>query len=252
MDETDIAYATVLHPQVQYRKNRPATDFKKGKMKNVSLLFFITAFLLQSCTSEDKHPNVPILEKLIKNGEVVFVEKKDSVSLQPFITFVNDSVYVVQTQQQVSADTKNIKSNEKAVTDVVIKNSIAIKNVISGKTYLSETVDSKYTIRINEKNDVIINDAMFLAPGYTTKVKADTTFAKNITDINVDEKLKKLKEFDKSITTKWTNTNRLGTMHKLFYYQLGERKFKSASECYLITENGNYFYNGKLGILKIK
>ncbi|OJX32668.1 MAG: hypothetical protein BGO86_10435 [Chryseobacterium sp. 36-9] len=219
-------------------------------MKKLSLFFLITASLFQSCTSKDKHPNVLTLEKLIENGEVVFVEKKDSVSLQPFITFVNDSVYVVQTQEQVSADTKNIKSNEKAVKDVVIKNSITIKNVISGKTYLSETVDSKYPIRINKKNDVIIDDAMFLAPDYTTKVKADTTFAKNITDIKVDEKLKKLKEFDKSITTKLTNTGRLGTMHKLFYYQRGERKFKSTSECYLIIENGNYLYNNRLGILK--
>lgn len=93
---------------------------------------------------------------------------------------------------------------------------------------------------------------MFLAPDYSSKIKADTTASRNIADVKMDENLKKLNEFDESVIYKWTNTGRLGTMHEMFYYQLGGKKFKSTSECYLIAENGNYFYNGKLGILKIK
>ncbi|MFA4870668.1 MAG: hypothetical protein WC623_20900 [Pedobacter sp.] len=219
-------------------------------MKKLTTLFF-TALMLQSCTSKDKHPDILTLEKLIENGEVIFIEKKDSVSLFPFITFLSDSVYLTQTPHHIYSETKNPESNEKTATEVSIKNNFALKNVFNGKTYHSEMLDSKSSVLINEKNDVIINDVMFLAPDYTSKKPADTAFAKKTSDIKVDEKLNELDEFDKSIIHKWTNTGRLGTMHEIFYYQLDGKKFKSASSCYLITENGNYFYNGKLGILKI-
>lgn len=221
-------------------------------MRNLIILLLATAFLFHSCTSKDKHPDVLTLEKLIENGEVIFIEKKDSVSLFPFITFLNDSVYLTQTPHHNYSETKNPDSNEKKATDLSIKNNFALKNVFNGKTYLSETLDSKSSVFINEKHDFIIKDIMFLAPDYNSKIKADTTAARNIADVKMDEKLKKLNEFDESIIYKWTNTGRLGTMHEMFYYQFGGKKFKSTSECYLITENGNYFYNGKLGILQIK
>ncbi|SMC36985.1 hypothetical protein SAMN04488524_0009 [Pedobacter africanus] len=221
-------------------------------MKILITLLGAVVLLFQSCTSKDKHPDVLTLEKLIENGEVIFIEKKDSVSLSPFITFLNDSVYLTQTSHHNYSETKNSGSNEKTATEVSIKNSFALKNVFNGKTYHSETLHSKSLVSINKNNDVIINDVMFLAPDYTSKKPADTAFAKKTTDIKADEKLNELDEFDKSIIRKWTNTGRLGTMHEMFYYQLGGKKFKSTSECYLITENGNYFYNSKLGILKLK
>ncbi|MDR6786634.1 hypothetical protein ABIE26_005180 [Pedobacter africanus] len=221
-------------------------------MRNLIILLLAIAFLFQSCTSKDKHPDILTLEKLIENGEVIFIEKKDSVSLFPFITFLSDSVYLTQTPHHNYSETKTPGSNEKTATEVSIKNSFALKNVFNGKTYHSETLDSKSSVFINEKNDLIIKDIMFLAPDYNSKIKADTTAARNIADVKMDEKLKKLNEFDESIIYKWTNTGRLGTMHEMFYYQFGGKKFKSTSECYLITENGNYFYNGKLGILQIK
>ncbi len=221
-------------------------------MRNLIVVLGAIVFLFQSCTSKDKHPDVLTLEKLIENGEVIFIEKKDSVSLFPFITFLNDSVYLTQTPHYNYSETKNSGSNEKTAPEVVINNSFELKNIFNGKTYISETVDSKLLVSINEKNDVIINDVMFLAPDYTSKKPADTAFAKKTTDIKVDEKLNELDEFYKSIIHKWTNTGRLGTMHEIFYYQLDGKKFKSASACYLITENGNYFYNGNLGILKVK
>lgn len=221
-------------------------------MRNLITLLLAIAFLFQSCTSKDKHPDVVTLEKLIKNGEVIFIEKKDSVSLFPLITFLNDSVYLTQMPHHNYSETKNPDSNQKTATEVSIKNSFALKNIFNGKTYLSKTLDSKSSVFINEKNDLIINDIMFLAPDYSSKIKADTISAQHIIDVKIDEKLKKLNEFDESVIYKWTNTGRLGTMHEMFYYQLGGKKFKSTSECYLLTENGNYFYNGKLGILKIK
>ncbi|MEQ7802069.1 hypothetical protein ABDJ41_19895 [Pedobacter sp. ASV1-7] len=221
-------------------------------MKKLTTLLLATAFLFHSCTSKDKHPDVLTLEKLIENGEVIFIEKKDSVSLFPYITFLSDSVYLTQMPHHNYSETKNPGSNGKTATDVSIKNSFALKNVFNGKTYLSETLDSKSSVYINEKNDFIIKDIMFLAPDYNSKIKADTIATRNIADVKMDEKLKKLNEFDESIIYKWTNTGRLGTMHEMFYYQIGGKKFKSTTECYLITENGNYFYNGKLGILKIK
>jgi len=221
-------------------------------MRNLITLLLATAFLFHSCTNKDKHPDVLTLEKLIENGEVIFIEKKDSVSLFPFITFLSDSVYLTQMPHHNYSETKNPGSNEKTATEVSIKNSFALKNVFNGKTYHSETLDSKSSLSINENNDLIINDIMFLAPDYNSKIKADTTAARNIADVKMDEKLKKPNEFDESIIYKWTNTGRLGTMHEMFYYQFGGKKFKSTSECYLITENGNYFYNGKLGILQIK
>lgn len=220
-------------------------------MKKLTTLFLAIAFIFQSCTSKDKHPDVLTLEKLIEKGDVIFIEKKDSTSLFPFITFLNDSVYLTQMPLHNYSETKSPGSNEKTATEVIIKNSFALKNVFNGKTYHSETLDSKSSVFINEKNDFIIKDIMFLAPDYNSKVKADTTAARNIADVKMDEKLKKLNEFDESVIYKWTNTGRLGTMHEMFYYQIGGKKFKSTSECYLITENGNYFYNGKFGILKI-
>ena len=228
-----------------FQKNRTTMD-------KLFTIFLATAFLFQSCTSEDKHPNVLTLEKLIENGKVIFIEKKDPGSLFPFITFVNDSVYLTQMPHHHYAETKNPGSNEKTAAELAIKNSFVLKNIFSGKTYISETVDSKSLVSINKKNDLIINDVMFLAPDYTSKKPADTTSAQKITDISVEEKLKELDEFDESIIHKWTNTGRLGTMQEIFYYQLDGKKFKSGSSCYLITENGNYFYNPKLGILKIK
>lgn len=221
-------------------------------MRNLITLLFATAFIFQSCTSKDKHPDVLTLEKLTENGDVIFIEKKDSVSLFPFITFLNDSVYLTQTPHHNYSESKTQGRNEKTAIEVVIKNSFALKNIFQGKTYLSKTLDSKSSVFINEKNNLIINDVMFLAPDYSSKIKADTISAQNIIDVKMDEKLKKLNEFDESIIYKWTNTGRLGTMHEMFYYQFGGKKFKSTSECYLITENGNYFYNSKLGILKVK
>lgn len=221
-------------------------------MKKLLTLFWVTAFIFQACTSEDKHPNVLSLEKLIENGEVVFIEKKDPVSLFPVITFLNDSVYLTQTQHHNYAESAGKGSDDKTVTDAVIANNFELKNILNGKTYVSQTVDSKFPVTINEKNDIVINDVAFLAPDYASKTKADTSFAKHITDIKTDEKLKELNEFNQSIITEWTNTGRLGTMHEMFYYELDGKKFKSESACYLITEKGSYFYNGKLGILKIK
>lgn len=213
---------------------------------------FLAAFLFLSCTSEDKHPNVLTLEKLIENGEVICIEKKDSVSLLPLITFLNDSIYFTQTQAHTYPESPGISTNEKTVTDIAIKNSVELKNVFNGKKYISVTIDSKTLVSVNEKNDIIINDVVFLAPDYSSKRTADTTFTKEINTIKNEEKLKKLNEFDERIIYKWTNKGRLGTMHEMFYYQLDGKKFKSESECYLITENGNYFYNNKLGILKFK
>lgn len=135
---------------------------------------------------------------------------------------------------------------------MVIKNSFALKNIFNGKIYHTETLDSRSSVLVNKRNDVIINDIMYLAPDYSSKIKADTLSAVNVTDLKVDEKLNKLNEFDESIINKWTNDGRLGTFHEILYYQLGGKKFKSTSECYLIQEKGKYFYNSKLGILKFK
>ena len=189
--------------------------FQKNRttMNKLFKIFLATAFLFPSCTSEDKHPDVLTLEKLIENGMVIFIEKKDPVSLFPFITFVNESVYLTQTPHHHYAATKTPGINEKTAAEVAIKNSFALKNIFTRKNYISETVDSKSLISINEKNDLIINEVMFIAPDYTSKKPTDTTSAKKIADIKVDEKLKELDEFDESIIHKWTNTGRLGTMH---------------------------------------
>ena len=215
-------------------------------------IFGAVAFLFQSCTGNDRHANVLTLEALIENGEVIVIEKKDSVTLRPVIAFLNDSIYCTQTQYHSYRETKNTKSKGKMVPEVVIENSFALKNIFSGITYISDTLDSQSPVFVNEKNDLMINDVLFLAPDYTSKRMADTIFTKKVIDIKVDTKLKELDEFDESVIYKWTNTGRLGTIHKMFYYQLNGRKFKSTSSCYLIAESRNYFYNDKLGILKVR
>lgn len=68
-------------------------------MRYLITIFCAVAFLFQSCTREDKHPMVVTLEKLIQNGDVTFIEKKDSVLLFPFMMFLSDSVYITQSPQ---------------------------------------------------------------------------------------------------------------------------------------------------------
>lgn len=188
------------------------------------------------------------MEQLIKNREIVFIEKKDPVSLSPTIIFLNDSVYATQAQQQIYAE-KNPNADEKTVAGTTIKSHFALKNIMNGKTYIAGTVDSKSPVTINDKNDIIVNGMKLLAPGYTSKSKEDTVVAKPITAITTEEKLRELNQFDESVIHKWTNTGRLGTLHEIFYYEIDGKKFKSASTCYLIK--GQYFYNVKLGILKL-
>lgn len=202
-----------------------------------------------ACTSQDKHAEVATLEQLIKNGEIVFIEKKDPVSLSPNIIFLNDLVYATQTQQQIYAE-KNTNADEKTVAGTTIKTHFSLKNIMNGKTYIIETVDPKSPVVINDKNDIIVNGMKLLAPGYTSKSKEDTVVAKPITAITTEEKLRELNQFDESVIHKWTNTGRLGNLHEIFYYEIDGKKFKSASTCYLIK--GQYFYNVKLGILKLK
>lgn len=221
-------------------------------MKNIITLLLANIFLFQACTHNDRHPDIPTLEKLIENGEVIFIEKKDPVSLLPFITFFSDSVYYKQFQHHGVSESSDLGNNQKTVPDVTIENSFELKNINNGKIYISRRINSKSPVLINEKNDIILDNVIFLAPDYITKTKVDTVVAREITAIKPGERLKVLDEFDKSVIYKWTNTGRLGTIHKLFYYQLDGKKFKTESECYLITENGEYFYNDRLGILKIK
>ena len=219
----------------------------------LSSLFLIVLMILQSCR-KDRHPNISTLQELINKGEVILIEKKDSISGQPIITFINDSIYIAKKVQYIDNETEITNEDEKMTTTYTTRNSIKLKNVLNGTTYFSDTIDSGVTIFTNDSSEIIIENFIYSPPHYTAK-KVDnnnSTSIIQIPDIQNDNTLKELSEFDKSVYYDWTNTSRLGTIHEMFYYQLNEKKFKFTSQCYLVSQKKGYFYNPILGIMRLK
>lgn len=214
--------------------------------------FLIFSGMLMVCLSctKDKHPDVLTLKQLIEKGDIVVVEKRDS-TLSHTISFINDSIYLSKKQHFIYLSDKSSHDNVKKEADYDIKNSIELKNMINGKTYLTDTIDSGSSVLIDNKGDLLINNTVFASPGYSTIKSADSSKVKDYKDIETSAKaLTILDEFDESIIYKWTNTGKLGNLHDLFYFQINGTKFKSTTECYLIRNK--YFYNSKYGVLKFK
>lgn len=226
-----------------------------GKELFASIFAFLFVMTLHSCsfaTKEDQHPDVPTLEELISTNKVVAVEALDSTVMHT-IKMLSDSLYYSKRQLHFFQESNN--GDQKATTNYSIGNEFHLKNIYSGKTYVLDTLNSDSTILMDNNRNVIIGGFLYAAPDYAVKQKVDSAASKNgFTEIGeLALALKnKLPEFDESIVYKWTN-GRLPNFHKIYYYELDGQKFRSfGSECYGINSNPTYFYNARLGILKMK
>ncbi len=221
---------------------------------SIFTLLVITSF--HSCsfaTKEDKNPEVSTLEELITANKVVQVEERDSTVMHT-LAMLDDSLYYSKRQLSIYQSSAN-GVEEKDPSKYTVKNEIRLKNVYSGKIYLSDTVSSASAILMDKNHNIILNNVCYEAPSYLTKrlvYSADMGNGFVAIEQQAVSLGKELPEFDESIVYKWTN-GRLPSMHKMFYYELEGQKFKSiGSECYRINGNPKYFYQARLGILKMK
>ena len=226
-----------------------------GKELFPSIFAFLLIITFHSCslaTKEDQHPDVPTLEELISRNKVIQIEALD-LTVMHTIGMLSDSIYFSKRQLHFSPGSNN--GDQKATTNYSIGNEFHLKNVYSGKTYVLDTVNSDTKILMNNKRNVIIGGFQYAAPDYAVKQKVDSATSK-IGFTEIGELVVKLKnelpEFDECVVYKWTN-GKLPSFHKIYYYELDGRKFKSfGNECYRINSNHTYFYNSRLGILKMK
>lgn len=226
----------------------------KKVISSFPLLFIILS--ISSCSfapKEDQHPDVATLDELIAANKVEVVEEIDS-TLMHTLRMWNDSLYYSKKQLHVVQEVAT-EEGQKSMGITTIKNEFQLKNIYTGKTYILDTVPSTSEILADKNQHLILNNILYLAPTYAVKERADSTTIQNgftAIDQKVEDLKTALPEFDESIVYKWTN-GRLPSYHEIFYYELDGQRFKTlGSECYRINSNPKYFYNSRIGIMKIK
>lgn len=224
---------------------------KTGLVK-ILLLVFLTSSML-SCrflTKKDKHPEVETLDQLVGKKKISIVEDY-SIENQKSIILLNDSLYAT-TQQNYEYIESLIPRTDSKKTNPTLKitNTIQIKNLITQKNYLTRTFANP--VLINNNFDLLTSDSVYYFPLFNAPKKIDSLKRNEFIQLSScpnymnDE----LEEFDSSIIYEWVS-GRLPSPSELYYYKVGDMRFKSTSQCYYIEKNRKFFFSYGVGIVKL-
>lgn len=226
-------------------------NLKTGLVK-ILLLVFLTSSML-SCrflTKKDKHPEVETLDQLISKKKITLVENY-SIENQKRIILLNDSIYAT-THQNYEYTESLVPRTDSTKTNPTLKitNTIQIKNLITQKNYLTRTFEKP--VLINNNFDLLTGDSVYYFPLFNAPKKIDSLKRKEFIQLSSypNHMNGELDEFDSSIIYEWVS-GRLPSPRELYYYKVGDMRFKSTSQCYYIEKNRKYFFSYGAGILKL-
>ena len=224
---------------------------KTGLVKILLIVFLPSSML--SCrflTKKDKHPEVETLNQLIVKKKITIVEDY-SVENQKSIILLNDSLYAT-TQQNYEYIESLIPKTDSTKTNPTLKitNTIQIKNLITQKNYFTRTFEKP--VLINNNFDLLTGDSLYYFQLFNAPKKIDSLKRNEFIELSSDpnQMNDELEEFDSSIIYEWVS-GRLPSPRELYYYKVGDMRFKSTSQCYYLEKNRKYFFSYGAGILKL-
>ena len=226
-------------------------NLKPGLVKILLIVFLPSSML--SCrflTKKDKHPEVETLNQLIGKKKITIVEDY-SVENQKRIILLNDSLYAT-TQQNYEYIESLIHRTDSMKTNPTLKitNTIQIKNLITQKNYFTQTFEKP--VLINNNFDLLTGDSLYYFQLFNAPKKIDSLKRNEFIQLSSypNHMNDELDEFDSSIIYEWVS-GRLPSPRELYYYEVGDMRFKSTSQCYYIEKNRKYFFSYGAGILKL-